>query len=276
GRPRSQHDQGGRPGTKVARGFMSRPTPALAEEPRVASRRAPPGARLLWEADALLALVPQLRATGFVANLAQLREKLAAMLRDFQLSARSDGIEAPRGAQATGVLTAFTARVVPWMRWGGEAGWPSLAAATVPAGSARTVQSAGQRLLELARASSGDEGMRELIAVVLELGFDGASARDAHIPRVRAELSAHDPPHREPHAHVLSPQWRSSVERGSAFMGWLPLWVSSVIAAAALATLYLALQLSLAAMSDRLYARLAALRGPAVVAAQVLPAPQPR
>src|SRR5262249_181554 len=153
---------------------------------------------------------------------------------------------APRVAQATGVLTALIDHVVTSMPWGADAGWRSLAAATVPAGSARTVQSAGQRLLELARASSGDEGMPELIAVGLELGFDGARARDAHIPRVRAELSAHDAPHGEPLAHDLSPQWRSSVERGSAFMGWLPLWVSSLVAGAALAALYLALQLSLA------------------------------
>jgi type VI secretion system protein ImpK len=66
------------------------------------------------------------------------------------------------------------------------------------------------------------------------------------------------------------------VERGSALSGWLPLWVSSLAALAALAVLYLGLELSLASKSDRLYARVAALKMPAATAPRPLPAPEPR
>jgi type VI secretion system protein ImpK len=242
-----------------------------------------PGVRLLWEAQALLALVPQLRATGFVADLARLREKLAAMLRDFQARVGISGIEAPRVAQATAVLAALIDHVVTSMPWGADAGWQSLAASPVSAHPvARAAQAASPaaaaRLLEVTRASASDAGLRELIGVALALGFDGRSrgAEEAQIDQVRAALAAADPHLGMRAQQELSAQWQSSVERGSALTSWLPLWVSSLIVAAALATLFFALERSLALRSDRLYARLAALNAPAAVAPRPLPAPQPR
>ncbi len=236
-----------------------------------------PEARLLWEADALLALVPQLRATRSVSNLMRLREKLAAMLRDFHARARIAGIETPRLEQATAVLAALIDHVVTSMPWGAEAGWQSLGASPAAAGAGRVVPGAPQRLLELARASSSDAGIRELTGVALALGFDGrGGADDAQVDRVRAQLAGHDTHQAASTAHELSPQWQSSVERGSALTSWLPLWVSSFVAAALLAVLFFALELSLGARSDHLYARMAALNGPAATAPRLLPAPQPR
>jgi type VI secretion system protein ImpK len=120
--------------------------------------------------------------------------------------------------------------------------------------------------------------MRELLGVALALGFDAGSgdADSARLDELRIELATHDSRSGAPAEHELSPQWQSSVERGSALTSWLPLWVSSLVVAALLAVLFFALQLSLAAKSDRLYARMAGLRAPAVTAPRPLPAPQPR
>ena len=234
-----------------------------------------PGPRLLWEADPLLALIPELRATAFVSDLARLREKLSAKLRDFHARARRDGIEPTRVEQATEVLTALIDHVVTSMPWGAEADWRSLGAA--PALGQRTPQGAAQRLLEIANRSYADPGMRELIGVAVALGFDGGSAgTDAQIGQLRAQLAAqasYDAVRKE---HDLFAPPQSAVGRVGALTGWLPLWVSSAVVAAALAVLFFALELSLAAKSDRLYARLATLNGPPTLAAQPLPATRPR
>ena len=256
---------------------MAAPTPPQIanQRPDTTGEQAPRrGARLLWAADALLALIPQLRATGFVSDLAELRGKLAAMLRDFQARARRDGIEPERIGQATEVLAALIDHVVASMPWGAEAGWQDLGAATAPDGGGRVP---AERLLDVARRASSDAPLRELIGVALALGFERAS-RSANDPleHLRSELTAQYSPAAAHLAHELSPQWQHAVERGSALAGWLPLWASSAVVAALLAVLFFALELSLAARSDRLYARIAALRDPAAQTMHALPAPQPR
>jgi type VI secretion system protein ImpK len=245
-------------------------------EPRRAApfQPAPPEVRLLWEADAVLALVPQLRATGFVSNLAQLRQRLAGMLLDFQAHARTNDVEASRVTRATEVLAALIDHVVTSMPWGADADWQSLGAPAALSGGRRPAQ----RLLELARASPSDAGISELIGVALALGFDGRShdMDGPIIDQVRGQLTMSGSLHGEGIERSLSPQWQSAVERGNALTSWLPLWVSSLVVAALLAALFSVLELSLGAKSDRLYARMAALNGPAAATPRPLPAPQPR
>jgi type VI secretion system protein ImpK len=252
---------------------------AAADERRRGSvdPRARPGPRLLWPADAVLAVIPQLRAAGFIRDLARLRDELAAMLRDFQARARRDGIEPTRIAHATEVLAAVIDQAVMSMPWGADAGWQSLARASVSTGALSAPPSPARRLIDAAHRSFSDAGMRELIDVALALGFDGATSPAEEVPinQLRAELAGHASPYAERFAYELSPAGESSVERGNGGR-WLPLWVSGALVAAALAVLFLALELSLAAKSDRLYARIAGFDGAARQAARPLPAPQPR
>jgi type VI secretion system protein ImpK len=219
-----------------------------------------------------LALVPRLRATSFVSDLAQLRERLSAMLLDFQARARNGGVEASRLTLATDVLCALLDHVVTSMPWGADASWQSVG----KSGAARDGRRPAQRLLELARASASDDGISELIGVALALGFEGRSP-DSDAPiidQVRAQLAPPGPTRGIKRG--LAPDWRSSVERAGALTSWLPLWVSGVVIAAVLAGLFCALEFSLASKSDRLYARIAALQLPSGPAPRALPAPQPR
>ncbi|HXY96465.1 MAG TPA: DotU family type IV/VI secretion system protein [Steroidobacteraceae bacterium] len=256
---------------------MSTPSPRGSAPARpVTELAARPGPRLLWEADALLALIPQLRASGFVSDLRRLHAELSGMLRDFQARARRDGIEPARVAQASEVLAAAIDHVVTSMPWGADASWQSLGAQPVSAGARPGPQGSAARLLEVAHRSSSDRGMRELISIALALGFDGGApgAEEVQINQLRGELAAHGAlsPRIE---RALSPPGQSTIVRGSPLAGWLPLWVSSAVVAALLAALFLGLVLSLAATSDRLYARIATLNAPPTQNAP-LPAPQPR
>ena len=257
---------------------MGAPTPRQVTNERspLTEGQLPGGPRLLWAADGLLALIPQLRATGFVSDLTQLRDKLAAMLRDFQARARSLGMEPEHIGQAMELLAALIDYVVLTMPWGVNAGWRHLGAAAA-AGAQRTPQGTAERLLEVARRASADPGTRELVGIALALGFEGGGrGTNDGIDRLRGELAAQESPAAARIAHSLSPQWQAAVGPGSALAGWLPLWASTAIVAALLAVLFFALERSLGVSSDRLYARIAALNGPAAPAARPLPASQPR
>jgi type VI secretion system protein ImpK len=210
--------------------------------------------RLLWKADAVLALAVQLRATRSVSDLNQLRERIAAILFDFQEKACADGIDAARVSWATEILAALIDHAVISMPWGAEAGWQSISMSTARSSARRPAQ----RLLEITRASSSEAGLRELISVALLLGFDKRSrgADDAPIEQTIALLALYQ--HRQGEQR-LSPEWKSAVERRTAYANWLPFWVSSFVVAALLAVLFFTLELSLGARSDQVYARMAAL-----------------
>jgi type VI secretion system protein ImpK len=235
------------------------------------------GARLLWEANAILSLSTQLRATSFVSDLAQLRNRIVGLLADFQARARADGIEASRVAKATEVLAALIDHVVTSMPWGTDAGWQSLESASAPPSGRRPTQ----RLLEVARGSSSDVGLSELIGVALLLGFDKRSLGDSpgesdlQIDQVLARLTPAASKHGARTEKGPLP-WKPTVARPGALTSWLPLWVSSFVIAALLAVLFLLLELSLGAKSDRLYARMAALNGPTATTSPPQLAPNPR
>jgi type VI secretion system protein ImpK len=247
------------------------------EHAREGARPSRPGPRLLWEADALLAVIPQLRATALVPDLALLHERLTTLLRDFHARARRDGIEPARVELATEVIAAVFDQVVTTMPWGTESGWRSLGAAPVPVGGRPSAAHATQRLMEVARRSFADAGMRELIGVALSLGIEGTpGADDVQVSQLRAQLAADASQDRAALAHALAPPAPGTVQRRSPLGSWLTLWVSSAAVAALLAMLYFALQVSLGAKSDALYARIMHLNAPIARAVPSLPAPQPR
>ena len=236
--------------------------------------RLPPerqGPRLLWIAEPVLLLATRLRATTSIADLGRLRERLSEILLDFQARAHSQGIAGARVSQASEVLGALIAHIVTNMPWGAEADWPPLSA-TGPVAGRRPAQ----RLLDTARSASSDMAMGELISVAISLGFDRRSrgAEDPYVEQLLALLAA---PGSKTGLHAergLSPEGRSPLERGGA-TSWLPLWVSSLVVAALLATLYFALEVSLGIKSDRVYARMAAMSVPEAPARRQ-PAPSPR
>jgi len=252
---------------------MSTPSPAG----RDAKRSANP---LLVEADPVLALAPQLRATTQVADLPRLRARVAEMLREFEIRARVRAVSAARLDKAQVVLCALIDDVVGSMPWGGDAGWQPLGAAPAVEGRPGTPDGPALRLLRVARESSADRELQELICVALALGFDprarGPVAGGEELAQIRAQLATQEGRDRAGRRPDLSPQWQASVGQGGALASWLPLWVMGLVLAALLAVLYFSLVLSLGAKSDKVYAQIAALRPAPGAASQALPAPQAR
>ncbi len=215
------------------------------------------GTRLLWQADPILVLVTQLRATSFVKDVARLRTRIVGMLQDFQRRAQADGVEPVRVARAMDVLCALVDHVVASLPWGADAGWRALG----KSGSASGRRPA-ERVLDVARVSTSDAGMCELICVVVGLGFDPRSrgVDDSAIEEMMAELT-------KTHTHGglrPAPASSASVGQRKAWTSWLPVWVAGFVIAALLAVLFFVLVLSLGARSDEVYARVAALNVAAV------------
>jgi type VI secretion system protein ImpK len=225
-------------------------------------------ARLLWIAEPVLQLAVQLRATRSIRDLQQLRERMIAILLEFQESARAAGIAESRVLQASEILAALIDHAVTSMPWGAEAGWQSVSTSPSRGG----MQRPAQRLLDIARASSSDPDSRELISIAVLLGFDKRSRGpdDAQIEQLLA------PPPSQVGDQRLSPEGASTVQRRTVLSNWLPLWVTSCVTVALLAVLFFSLEISLGAKSDLVYARVAGLNRPVLQAQRPQPASSPR
>jgi type VI secretion system protein ImpK len=225
---------------------------------------------LLSEADGLLALVPALRSTTQVADLARLRTQIATRLQQFEDAARRDGLSAAQIQPARSVLGILIDHVVQTMPWGASGSWDSLNPLKTSAGESAG-HAAIRQLGRMAEAPTANRDLRELIYIALALGFEPRAfgpvvdAREAE--QLRAQLAARlkrDPP---AVAQPLSVRWQPAVRPASAVASWLPLWAGSFVVAGLLAVLYFWLALALGSRSDRVFAQIAALRLPPSVAA---------
>jgi type VI secretion system protein ImpK len=267
-------------GTLFGTEITLRRSPPAAEPPK-AYRRAPPGPNaVMSEADELLGLVPQLRSTAQIADLGQLRARIAALLEQFDERMRKRRVVPGQAQKAHFVLCALIDEVVESMPWGAGGRWerlnPLKAAAGASAGA--TVRMFAQ----LAEDRTSSRDLRELVYVALALGFDargrGAAAGGVDADQIRSRLAQALKRKSEPGTQALSVRWQPAVGRGSAFGSWLPLWVGTFVVAALLAALYFSLSLALGSQSDRVFAQIAALRlpVPATATASAAPPASPR
>jgi type VI secretion system protein ImpK len=268
-----EHDSGTLFGTQIS---TRRDPPAEALKSHASTPRGPNP--LVAEADELLALVPQLRSTAQIADLAQLRSRIAALLQHFDERLRKRRVVSGQAQKAHFVLCALFDEVVETMPWGAGGRWEQLnplKAAVGQAPGGATVRMFAQ--LAEDRSSSGH--LRELIYMALALGFDargrGAATGGVDADRARARLAEALKRKSDQGPQSLSVRWMPAVGRTSAFGSWLPLWVGTCIVGALLAALYFGLAMALGSQSDRVFTQIATLQlpVPAIATAAAAPAP---
>lgn len=234
---------------------------------------------LMSEADALLALVPQLRGTAQIPDLAQLRARIVGLLQEFDEGLRRRGVGSGSGQKAHLVLCALIDEVVEAMPWGTGGRWERLNPWQSAAGG-RPGPTAIQQFVQLAEDRSANRDLRELIYVALALGFDargrGSAAGAGDPEQIRSRVAALLEREGDAGAQPLSVRWRPAVGRANAFGSWLPLWVGTFVVAGLLAVLYFSLALALSSSSDRVFGQIASLRLPAPAATKIAAAQQPR
>lgn len=200
------------------------------------------GARLLWQADSILLLATQLRATSWVNDLASLRARLAKRLVEFQNRAHQEGIDPTRVAQAMRVLCALIDHVVTSMPWGVDAQWRPLGKS-----KSSSALTPAQRVLEVARAAASDAGVSELVYVALALGFDKSAQGQeaAEIEQTLARLGPRPGQKAAPVLETIQPLHALEPARAGSSHPWKVFGVALAIAALILAVLFLGLQRSL-------------------------------
>ena len=262
------------PGTLFGTQVAVRRSPS-ADSPKT-HLSAPPGPNaLLAEADELLSLVPQLRSTAQIADLAQLRTRIAGLLQHFDERLRQRRVVPGQAQKAHFVLCALVDEVVESMPWGAGGRWerlnPLKAAVGQVAGGATV-----RMFAQLADDRSSSRDLRELVYVALALGFDargrGAAVGGVDADQARSRLAEMLKRKSDAAPQSLSVRWQPAVGRASALGSWLPLWVGTCVVGALLAALYFGLALALGSQSDRVFGQIAALRLPAPVAAGAAPA----
>jgi type VI secretion system protein ImpK len=231
------------------------------------------------EADALLALVPQLRSTAQIADLAQLRARIVGLLKEFDEGLRRRGVGSGPAQKAHLVLCGLIDEVVEAMPWGTGGRWERLNPWQAAA-AGRPGAPAIQQFAQMAEDRGANRDLRELIYVALALGFDargrGSAAGAGDPEQIRSRVAALLKREPDAGAQPLSVRWRPAVGRANAVGSWLPLWVGTFVVAGLLAVLYFSLALALASRSDRVFAEIASLRLPAPAVTKAAPAQQQR
>jgi type VI secretion system protein ImpK len=235
---------------------------------------------LVAAAHRLLVLVPQLRNTRHQADPAALRDALARALREFAARAAAAGIAPERITAARYVLCTALDEAAADTPWGGSGVWAQHSLAALFHNDVKGGEKVFQLMARLAEKPGENLDLLELIYCALSLGFEGryrivANGR-AQLDAVRDKLAQIIRRERGDPPRAYAQHWQGQPKAGRAPNRVLPLAATAAVSALLLAGVYLALQLSLAALSDPVYAQAQDLRLAPPVVAPAAQAPRPR
>jgi type VI secretion system protein ImpK len=265
------------PGGRAAPMAETPVAPAAAVEPDTPEAGLNP---LVAAAHRLLVLVPQLRTTRHQSDPAGLRDALARALREFAARAAAAGMAPERITAARYVLCTALDEAAADTPWGGSGVWAQHSLAAMFHNDVKGGEKVFQLMARLAEKPAENLDLLELIYCALSLGFEGryrivANGR-AQLDAVRDKLAQIIRRERGDPPRAYAQHWQGQPQAGRAPNRVLPLAATAAVSALLLAGVYLALQFSLAALSDPVYAQAQNLRLAPPVVAPAVPAARPR
>ncbi len=264
-------------GFGVARPPAEAPPPAAAYEAPPLDHGLSP---LLAAANRLLLLVPSLRQTRSVPDLAALRAGLAQGVRDFAVGAQQAGVAPERINAARYVLCTVLDEAAADTPWGGSGMWGRHSLLAEFHNEASGGEKVFQLMARLADKPAENRDLLELIYAAVALGFEGRyrviSGGQTQLEAVRAKLSQLLAQARGPYPAPLAQHWQAQALPQRKVPTWLPLAVTALLCVLLLGGAYAALSYSLAGRSDPVYGQIQSLRLSPPVAAVAQPAPTPR
>ena len=235
---------------------------------------------LLALANRLLLLVPQLRQTRQVADVAALRATLAQSIRNFVSAAQERGIAPERVMAARYILCTMLDEAAADTPWGGTGVWARLSLLAEFHNEAFGGEKVFQLMARLAEKPDANLDLLELIYAAMALGFEGRyrviDNGRAQLEAVRARLAQIIRQQRGAYPPALAQHWAGQVAPQRRALSWLPLAVTAALTVLVLGGIYVAFSTSLAERADPVYGAIQRLRLPPPVAAEPQPAPQPR
>lgn len=238
--------------------------------------------RLVAVAQPLLGLLSVIRNAPHVGDPAALKQQLAHAIRRFESEAQAAGVDHDTLVAARYVLCTALDEAAAGTPWGGSGAWAHHNLLVSFHNEAYGGEKVFQLMARLAEQPAQHRELLELIYAVLALGFQGrfrmSEGGHAQLEAVRSRLAQMLREQRGPHAAALASHWRGQPAARRRLLSWLPLWVTTAVAALALGGGFLGVSIALARASDPLFARIANLHAgdaPAAlpVVSAALPAP---
>jgi type VI secretion system protein ImpK len=219
---------------------------------------------LLAIANPLLNLVAQLRSTLQHPDPRALRDQLAQGIKNFEARAKAAGIASEHIVAARYVLCTLLDETAASTPWGGSGLWANHSLLVMFHNEAWGGEKFFQLLSKLAENVAANRDLLELMYVCLALGFEGrfriADNGRAQLDTLRERLAQMLKQQRGDYERDLSVHWQPSPVKRSRVFAVLPLWAAFALCGVLMLGIYIALNYSLNAYSDPVFAQIQSIR----------------
>jgi type VI secretion system protein ImpK len=232
-------------------------------------------------ATPLFLLVGRIRNRAQHANPSELRERVVAEIRAFEMRARQAGVPAQSIRVARYALCATIDDVVLNTPWGGQSVW----AQQSMVGTFHRETHGGDRFYDLLdklqQNPAGNRDLLEFLYMCLSLGFEGRlriepRGGERHLA-IRDGLARAIRTQRGPATPDLSPHWRGVKVAHRTLSAWMPIWLFAGVTVALISVVFFGLSFALGLDTERLRGQLLSLNlsGPVELARPAPPPPPP-
>lgn len=231
-------------------------------------------------ANDLLYIASRIRHSQQHQDSQTLRDFLAAKIRNFEDTARAQGIRHENVIAARYVLCTVLDEFAASTPWGGSGSWGRHSLLVSFHNETWGGEKVFQLMSKLAENPAGNRDLLELIYICLCLGFEGRyrviDGGAAQLDTLRRRLLELLRQQRGEYEHALSPHWTgvsAEVKRKTI----IPLWVGAALVAALLMLVFFAFSILLNSASDPVFGAIQSIRSRApALALDDKPAAQPR
>ena len=230
----------------------------------------------------LLALLTRLNNSRTQSDIAALKEKIIREIKQFQITAQAQGIDAQTISSARYVLCTALDETVLNTPWGHNSSWTQQSLLSL----FHNEVSGGERffylLKSLAQNPAKNRNLLELMYLCLALGFKGRYRLiDGGIDKltsIREWLYQILQKERGYVEHTLSPHWQGISDKRNPLIKLMPLWVIGALSVGLLTILFGIFLFQLNNDSDPVFREIYAINPPAIKipVIQAFPLPQPK
>ena len=214
---------------------------------------------LIAAANPLFNLIPHLRTSQQVANLAELRDFLAKQIQSFESRARTAGIAREKIIPARYALCTFLDETIASTPWGsGE--WGKYSLLVMFQKEVFGGEKFFQLISKLAENPAKNIELLEFLYICLTLGFEGRyrimERGREQLEQLKERLVQIIRKERNDYEKDLSPHWRVGSHKRQKIFRIIPLWVYFAFCSTTLLFIYLGFNYSLNSISDPVFNRI--------------------
>jgi len=202
----------------------------------------------------LFSLVVQLRGSMANANVASLKTHISSEIQKFETEARNSGVVSEQVTVARYALCTMLDETVMNTPWGNSSDWSEQSLLSI----FHRENLGGEKFFTLIDRAMAEPirniQLLEFMYVCLALGFEGKygviNNGKVKLEDVRENLYRLLRTHTAEFERDLSPNWRSSENRGAKFIKYVPLWVVAATSGVLLLSLYVGFSYLLSLHTD--------------------------